>query len=89
MTHVLLKTWPFTFTVGLNMSRKPLPRKLHEEQEEYTDAVVGLCCQCGKPTKGGFYGSWNIEGQKVAGTCNKTCEALYEAVYKYPLSTIG
>lgn len=60
------------------MSRKQLPRKLHEEQEEYQERVVGLCVSCQKPVKGGWYGAHGD-----AGTCSKTCEKLQETQPKY------
>lgn len=60
-------------------SRPNPPRKLADVAEDYNNAVVGLCLNCGKPVKGGFYGQ--TEG---GGTCSKTCEQSHQAKPKYP-----
>lgn len=60
------------------MSRKPLPRKLHEEQEEYKANVPQYSCMvCEKKTEG-YYGQ-----HQDGGTCSKTCENKQAALPKY------
>ena len=56
---------------------KQQPRKLHEVQSDYKDAIVGLCIVCEKPTSG-WYGRWGNHG-----TCSKKCEVVQEAIPKY------
>ena len=60
------------------MAQKPQARNLRDVQEEYKDAVVGLCVTCEKPCKGGFYGRWGNSG-----TCSKKCEQVEEERPKY------
>ena len=60
------------------MSQKK-PQNLRVLQEEYKETVVGLCISCGKPVKGGWYGSYGD-----AGVCNKTCMEAHEKEEKYP-----
>lgn len=57
---------------------KPQARNLREVQDEYKEAVVGLCCVCHKPVPG-WYGAWE-EG----GTCSGKCERIREAQPKFP-----
>lgn len=52
-------------------------KNFREAQEEYKDAVVGLCVICQKPTSG-WYGRWGN-----LGTCSKKCELVQEALPKY------
>ena len=61
------------------MKRLSKPIKLSEAQEDYNNAIVGLCCICQKPVKGSWYGRWGS-----GGTCNKTCEVKQEAMPEYP-----
>jgi len=52
-------------------------KNFREAQEEYKDAVVGLCIICQKPTSG-WYGRWGN-----LGTCSKKCELVQEDLPKY------
>ena len=65
-----------------NKSPMPAKQDFRQVQEEYNNAVVGLCLVCTKPVKGGYYGQW--EG---GGVCNKTCNDLQAMKPAYPANT--